>query len=327
MDIIRLALNVDPLERKGRANKLNLGASFAGFGGSLGVERNPGRHEIGINTVNDAIALFRAACERFSPGFVVVIDEFDQLDQPEEHSKFALLLKQLSDQKIPVRLIFCGIADSIEKLFSQHGSIFRQVHCEMVDRLTLQACLEIMEDASKALKIEIRNDFKFRIAQISDGFPAFVHLISEKVLTATFDRESDAVTQESYEQGILEAIGSVELTLKRDYENALHRNTHKYEHVIWAIANDRLLDVNVDMIWSQYNSICDQLRIKPVTRTNINTKLNQLANEQYGRLLSKPRRSNYTFTEKMMRAYARLRAERHGCHLGPENPALIARQA
>lgn len=322
-DIIRMTLSTDPLERKGQT-KFNFGATIGGYGGNIGVERNPNREQIQIESVNDALGYFRSACERFPPGFVVVIDEFDQLTRADEHGRFALLLKQLSDQKIPIRLIFCGIADSIEKLFSQHASIFRQVHCELIDRLSLQACLEIMEDASKALKIDMRNDFKYRIAQISDGFPAFVHLISEKVFTATFDRSSHSVTQEAYEQGILEAIGSVELTLKRGYENALHRNTHKYEHVIWAVASDKLLDVNIDMIWKHYNTICDQLRMRPVTRSNVTTKLNQLAQTQYGNLLAKPRRSNYTFNEKMMRAYARLRAERHGCLLGPENPALVA---
>jgi Cdc6-like AAA superfamily ATPase len=326
-DILRIALSVDALEKKGRTSKVNFGASLAGYGANIGVEKAPGRLEFEIKSVNDATALFKAACERFPPGFVIVIDEFDQLKQAEEHARFALLLKQLSDQKVPVRLIFCGIADSIEKLFSQHGSIFRQVHCELVDRLGIQACLEIMDDAASALKIEMRDDFRYRIAQISDGFPAFVHLISEKVFTATFDRNSTRVTQESYEQGILEAIGSVELTLKRDYENALHRNTHKYEHVIWAVAGDQYLDVNVDMIWKHYNFICDELRIKAVTRANLTTKLNQLSQEKYGNLLTKPRRSNYTFSEKMMRAYARLRAERHGCHLGPENPALQKRSA
>jgi hypothetical protein len=288
------------------------------------MERTKERGQIEIKTVNDAIAHFKSVCSRFSPGFIVVIDEFDQITNEEDHGRFALLLKQISDQKIPVRLIFCGIADTIEKLFSHHASLFRQVHCEMVDRLSLQACLEIMEDASNALKIEMRNDFKYRIAQISDGFPAFVHLIAEKVFTATYDRTLTSVTQEAYEQGIVEAIGSVELTLKRGYEDALHRNTHKYEHVIWAVAGDKLLDVNVDMIWKHYNSICEQLGIDPVTRPNLATKLNQLAQLKYGNLLTKPRRSNYTFTEKMMRAYARLRAEKNGCLLGPENPALVS---
>lgn len=323
-DVIRIALNVNPLEKKGQS-KFNLGASVAGYGGNISLERGRGQAEIQIASVNEAVSYFRSACEKFTPGFVVVLDEFDQLTDTEEHRRFALLLKQVSDQKIPVRFIFCGIADTIEKLFTQHASIFRQVHCELVDRLGLQACLEIIEDASTALKIDMRNDFKYRIAQISDGFPSFVHLIAEKIFTATFDRNDHAVTQESYEQGILEAIGSVELTLKRDYENALHKNTHKYEHVIWAVANDRLLDVNTDTIWKHYLDICEQLRIAPVTRSNITTKLNQLSQPKYSNLLSKPRRSNYTFNEKMMRAYARLRAERIGCHLGPENPALTTR--
>lgn len=323
-DVARIALSADLLEKKGQT-KLNFGANFAGYGGTLGVERSQDRHNLQISSVNDAVAYFRTACERFPFGFIVVIDEFDQLAAAEEHNRFALLLKQVSDQQIPIRFIFCGIAETIDQLFSQHASIFRQVHCELVDRLSLQACLEIIEDASKALKIEMRDDFRYRIAQISDGFPAFVHLISEKVFTATYDRRETAVDQDAYEQGILEAIGSVELTLKRSYENALHRNTHKYEHVIWAVADDKLLDVNIDMIWQHYNQICDQMRIAPVTRANVTTKLNQLAQPQYESLLLKPRRSNYTFSEKMMRAYARLRAERHGCHLGPENPGLTAR--
>jgi hypothetical protein len=325
-DVLRVALGVQPLEAKGKSTKVNVGGSFAGYGANLGVEKTPGRPEIEIESVNDAVTFFKAACSRFPQGFIVVVDEFDQLTEPEEHARFALLLKQLSDQKVPVRLIFCGIADSIEKLFNEHGSIFRQVHCELVDRLGMQACLEIMDDAAAALKIKVRDDFRYRIAKISDGFPAFVHLIAEKVFTATFDRGSPVVTQQTYEEGILEAIGSVELTLKRNYESALHRNTHKYEHVIWSVASDEFLDVNVDTIWKNYVSICDELKIKTVTRANVTTKLNQLSKDTYARLLIKPRRSNYSFSEKMMRAYARLRAERHGVQLGPENPGIIKRK-
>jgi hypothetical protein len=321
-DILRIALASDPLEVKGKSSKLSVGGTVAGYGGNVAVEKSQTRNELTINSVNDAVAYFRRACEHFSPGFVVVIDEFDQLRNVEEHNRFALLLKQLSDQNIRIRFIFCGIAETVEKLFSQHESIFRQIHSEQVDRLSLQACLDIIDDAAKALEMGVQSDFRYRIAQISDGFPSFVHLITEKVLTATFDEGASIVTQKSYELGILEAIGSVELSLKRSYENALHRNTHKYEHVIWAVAADKLLEANVDMIWKHYNGICDTLSLPPVTRINMNTKLNHLSQVAYGNLLEKPRRSNYTFSEKMMRAYARLRAERHGCHLGPENPAI-----
>lgn len=321
-DILRIALATDPLETKGKTNKLTLGGSVSGYGANIGLEKSQVRQELTINSINDAIAYFKKACELFSPGFIVVIDEFDQLTNIEDHKRFALLLKQLSDQNVRVRFIFCGIAESIEKLFSQHESIFRQIHSEQVERLSLQAGLDILDDAAAALKMEIQDNFRYRIAQISDGFPSFVHLISEKVLTATFDEGYTAVNQKTYELGIMEAIGSVELSLKRSYETALHKNTHKYEHVIWAVAADELLEANVDMIWAHYSAICDKTGINPVTRINLNTKLNQLSQVAYGNLLAKPRRSNYTFSEKMMRAYARLRAERQGCELGPENPGI-----
>lgn len=319
-DIIKAALRVDPLEKKGQ-NKLSLGANLATLGGAnIGFERGSQPISIDIGSVNDAILYFQGAAKKFLPGFVVLIDEFDQLSDPLEHRKFATLIKQLSDQRLPIRLIFCGIAESIDRLFAEHESIFRLIHSENVDRLAFQACLDIISDAAIHLKIPIDKGYMYRIAKISDGFPYFVHLICEKIFTVAFDRELSKVDSEAYADGIDQAITSVEFSLKRTYENALHKNTRKYEHVIWAVANHRLLDVNIDDIWSSYVGICDKISISPVRRENIITKLNQLTQPAYGEMLKKPRRSNFTFSEKMMRAYARLRAERVGCSLGPENP-------
>jgi len=319
-DIIRQALRISPLERKGQT-RLNLGGSLAELGGlNLGFERNADRPNFSLSTVSDAVMYFRAAVEKLGIGLVIVIDEFDQLPSGAEHAKFASLVKQISDQRIDCRLIFCGIADTIETLFSEHESIFRQMHSEKVDRLPLQARVDIIEAAANALEMTIANTFKFRIAQVSDGFPSFVHLLAEKVFTACYDDNGSDVQRVHYEQGITDAINSVEVALKRSYEDALHRNTKKYEHAIWALAADKLLEANFDTILGHYREISSSLGIEPVNRNNLNTKLNQLCTPTYGRLLSKPRRSNFTFSEKMMRAYARLRAERAGLELGHEAP-------
>lgn len=320
VDIIRQALQISPLERKGQT-RLNLGASFTPLGGlNFGIERNPQNPNITVSSVSDAVLYLKETLRKIGIGIIVVIDEFDQLKSPAEHNKFASFVKQISDQRIDCRLIFCGIADTVEKLFSEHESIFRQIHSEKVDRLQLQARVDIIEAASAALDIKINSTFKYRIAQISDGFPSFVHLISEKVFTKAFDNENGEVSRTDYEEGIREAITSVEVTLRRNYENALHRNTKKYEHAIWALASDKLLEVNYETIKDHYVEICKELKIEPVSMNNLNTKLNQLCTDQYGPLLVKPRRSNYTFLEKMMRAYSRLRAEDAGIELGKEAP-------
>lgn len=317
--IIRQALQISPLERKGQT-RLNLGATVFGTGGSFGIDRNSDKRVVSIESVSDAIEYFRSAIRELGIGLVVVVDEFDQLHSAEEHAKFASLVKQSSDNKIDLRFIFCGIADTVEALFSEHESIFRQMHSEKIDRLPLQPRIDIINSASEVLEIEIQATHKYRIAQISDGFPSFVHLLSEKVFTAAFHRDLDLADQDAYKDGIDTAISSVEVTLRKRYEDALHKNTKKYEHVIWALAADKLLEANVDTIWNYYKQICDDLEEETVSRNNFTTKLNQFCKEEYAKILDKPRRSNYTFNEKMMRAYARLRAERQGCELGRETP-------
>lgn len=322
LDIVRRALAIDPLEKKGQT-KLAIGGGLPQLGSAnFSFDKNYTPNEIRINNVSDAISYLDAACKRFTFGFTVLVDEFDQLKNQQCHARFANLLKQVNDQGLSVKFIFCGIAETVEDLFSSHESIFRQIHTTSVDPLPLQARIDILDDAAEALQISLRSDFKYRISQISDGFPSFVHLIAEKVFTCAYDRNGCDVDRDSYDEGLIEAVQSVEFKLKRAYENALHKNTHKYEHVIWAAAGHKFFDVNVDIVWNNYIDVCHQIGEQPLGRANINTKLNQLTTPEYGSILEKVRRSNYTFTEKMMRGYARLRAERHGCVLGEENPGL-----
>lgn len=318
-DILVGAFDINPLEKKGQARFQIQGGMPGILSASYGRDTERARQPLVVGTVNEAITYLKSAVSQFSQGFTIVLDEFDQLSNPTCHKKFATLIKQLSDQRIPIRIIFVGIAETIDSLFAEHESIFRQVHSEEVERLLPQACLDILTDAEAALEIRLKDSFRYRIAQISDGFPYFVHLMAEKIFTASYDVDESTVSLESYHKGLEDALASVEFSFKKTYDDALHRNTKKYEHVTWAAASDKLLDVNVEQIWLSYQKICSQIDVAPVKRANMQSKLSQLTTPQYSSILKKTRRSNYTFAEKMMRAYARLRAAQSGCILGPEN--------
>ena len=160
----------------------------------------------------------------------------------------------------------------------------------------------------------------YRIGAVSDGFPSFVHLVSEKVLTATFDGGHLETDGSDYEKGLEDAVRSVELTLKRTYEKGVHRNTKKLETIVWAIASDKFLDVNVEGVWNQYRKLCQMLNMTPDPRERVAQRLGLLCKLEYGPILIRQRHANYAFKEKMMRAYARLRAEYAGCQIGEENP-------
>lgn len=185
-DIISQIVSHDPLATT-KTKQFSLGGTFAGTGGNLGFTTTKGRSDIKVSTVADAISYLVAAGVSEENPITIVIDEFDQIADPSQHGKFANLIKQISDRSIYAKVILCGIADSVQSLFSEHQSIFRQVHATDVQRIGLQARLDIMDDALRALKMSIPRGLQYRIAQISDGFPSFVHLIAEKVITTTFE--------------------------------------------------------------------------------------------------------------------------------------------
>lgn len=298
-------------------NTYAVGANLAGLGGvNFSKGSQPSIPFPEIDSPDRAADLLHHAAKTDGATLFVLVDEFEWFTEAGERKKFASLLKQISDQHIQVRFILCGIADSVEGLFDAHESVFRQMHTEKLDRLELQPRLDIINAAASALQMTVPDGYKFRVAQISDGFPSFVHLLAEKILTATYDADRTLVTPVDYDDGLRQAISSVGVTLGNTYDNTLHRNTKKYEHAIWAVASSNMLVVSVDEVWRRYEEIVKELNVKAVSRKNINTKLVQLTGKDYGPLLKKPRRSNYEFKEKMMRAYARLRAEEAGMQLG-----------
>ncbi len=56
-----------------------------------------------------AVEALNYLTERYSDNTVIVIDEFDLIRSEEQRARFGVLLKQLSDGDVPVRIIFTGL--------------------------------------------------------------------------------------------------------------------------------------------------------------------------------------------------------------------------
>jgi uncharacterized protein len=130
---------------------------------------------------NAAVQALSEISERREGTTIVVIDEFDRISSDDERTHFADLIKQIGDQQIDIRFIFCGVADSLDKLLGAHESCFRYLAGILVSRLPWEARWEIIDGAAAAFGITVNDHPRFRIAAISDGFPHFVHLVSEKL--------------------------------------------------------------------------------------------------------------------------------------------------
>jgi hypothetical protein len=332
--VVAAALDQDPLETERKLESQRDGGFDVGVfkaGGSAIETKSYGSVPIPRDP-NEALSLLNKVASFKKKRFCFIVDEFDQLENRDAHLQLGLLAKLIADSGSNSKFIFCGVADNIQQIFKAHPSTLRLFEAIEVNRLGLQACFDIMQDVEERLGIKIERETQFRIAQISDGFPYFIHLIVEKTIWRWFfDPHSspNSTSPEHYEKGLIDASRSAAVELREPYEEAANKYALDGELLIWALATGNLLEKQIKVIAKDFVGIFDTYdsNAKPdccLNQNQIAARLIHFMEDRYGRMVIRPRRSYYAFSEKRMRGYARLRAELQGFSLRPDHP-LISR--
>jgi hypothetical protein len=231
-------------------------------------------------------------------------------------SRFAELLKALGDRNSKAKLIFTGVASSLDELLESHGSAHRQLDTIPLDRLSYQPRIDIVKRALDAFDTSADDSVIYRIASVSNGFPYYVHLMTEHLLWAWYeDKSADSIEMLHLHKAFADACDAVHAELRRPYEQAT-RGRELAGYVSWAAADAYDLERTNDAIWSSYRQICEDLLAVPLERSKISDQLRKLRDDSHGRVLSvdSARKLN-RYTEPMVRGYVRMVAARHNIHL------------
>jgi hypothetical protein len=301
--------------------------SFSRFGINVGAKIIT---EEGLSaepsSVNEAVRLMGFLCESYAKSPVIVIDEFDQIASKDEQINFTNFIKQVSDKHVPVRFIFCGIGESVSAIMSAHGSADRYFHTVALSQLPWEARFDIVTGAANGLGIEIDDNTVYRIARISDGFPHYVHFVSEKLFWQVFRACNEGkVTGQLFEGAMADASQSMEMRLRGPYETATMKYTKDYECVLWAAADGHELKRRSTDIYDSYLRIMTARHTEPLDRDKFNQRINGLKQKAHACILTGSRQGWYEFTEKMIRGYVRLRAEQEGIILEVDHPTMRRR--
>ena len=279
-----------------------------------------------IRSTGDAVALLEQIAEKREGNTAVVIDEFDAISDAGERNKFAALLKQMGDRSVNLKFIFTGIGKSLDELLGAHQSSYRQLESVELPRLGWEARREIVQAAADAFNLELDNNVNWRIAMVSDGFPYYIHLITEKILWAAFSAEETVTGIDSalFSQGLADAILSTSAELKRPYEKAVVHHP-ELEDLVWATADHDDLIRSLGAIFESYEVITGKRPDGRQTfdRTKFSTQIRKLKGTAYGSVLvqEEDRPGWYSYREKMLRGYVRMQAEANGVELTGERPA------
>lgn len=329
-DILDEAINRDPTV-KSRIGEVGIGIEKFGINASGKVTVETGRPET-ASSVNEAVRLMKFLCAAYTPDPVVIVDEFDLIEDKQEQIYVTNFIKQVSDQHLNVRFLFCGIGDSVDKIMAAHGSADRYFHVEGLAPLPWEARFEILGYAARELGIEIDQHTIIRIARISDGFPYYIHFIAEKLFWRVFNAKNGGkVTGSIFEDAMGDAAQSMDMRLRGPYEKATQKYRNEYEPVLWAVADGHEFRRPSATINDSYLRIMERLKIvtgrdwEILERDKFNRRIGSLKQESHDCILIGNRQGWYEFREKMIRGYVRLRAEHAGITLEADHPTTPRR--
>ncbi|HUW53439.1 MAG TPA: ATP-binding protein [Rhodanobacter sp.] len=259
--------------------------------------------------IEEAAQRLSAAFNIYSKTTVAVIDEFDRIPESSERNKFAELIKAIGDRKSGVKLIFTGVASALDELLESHGSAHRQFDTIELDRLAYQARLDIIKKALTELGIYADDSVIYRIANVSNGFPYYVHLLSEHLLWAWFeDSNAEEITLDHLHKAFARATSAVHVELRRPYDDAT-RGRDQAGYVLWSVADAFDLERTSEAIWRSYIQICDTLGVPALDRAKFAAQLRKLRDTSHGSILeATPGRRLHRFSEAMVRGYVRMAA-------------------
>ena len=288
------------------ARQGTIGLGAMGIGGSRRVRRSF-RRIVAHQQITPRMLL-----EQFSKDQgLIIIDEYDRVEDENTHTRMAELLKHFSDAASETRIMLVGVAETLTQLIGEHESLSRSLAQIKLDRMSLEELTDIVRRGESHLKATVKNTVVHRIVRLADGFPYFVHLIcrhaahlaAEQLLHPGVDTRV-VIAEDEYAGGLHDALSNAEHTLSEQYAQSVittRRHSEKFALVLWGMALDDASDVQVQDIARNAGFFHPE----EFKAASFNWTLRELSSDKRGSMLTKVREGYYRFTNPLMRPYIR----------------------
>ena len=240
---------------------------------------------------------------------IIIIDDFERIEESKSRREFADLIKKLSDNNVPTTLMIVGIGDNVEELITSHESIQRNMVEIKVPRLRNAEIRGIIDTGMIALDIEIEDSVSEQIVEFSANFPHYTHLLCEGAVYSLIksiernERDTFLISTEEVVDSILYAIKNTQHSISQAYESAVRniRESPRFKYTLYAIASWPKEPVS-------YREICQwvgEVVKAPNGFVNVSHQLEVLAKAG---ILKKVSKGFYRFKNPILKAFVILKA-------------------
>lgn len=237
---------------------------------------------------------------------VVILDEFDRLDEPVK-KVFADLIKNLSDNAVENTIILIGVGGSVDEIIKEHQSVTRALKQILMPRMTNDEIKSIINTGLTKLHMTIVIETLNQIALLCQGLPHYAHLIGLFATRDAIDNNSLNISAEHLTRAIEKAINGCQQTIKTAYHQGI-RSAHKDSIFAEVLLSCALAHVN-DLGEFAAQDVCEPLgkiMKKDYGIPSFARHLSEFTGEKHGKILVKygeSRRIRYKFSDPLMQPF------------------------
>ena len=268
----------------------------------------PMKDEFSDLTLDDVFDTLRGDDTR---KLILIVDEFDRIEDPDVDSLFADTIKTLSDFNVDTTLILVGVADDVDDLIAEHESINRCLVQIPLPRMPLDELKEILIAGIEAVGMEISQDAISQVCTVSLGLPHYVHALGLTSGRVAIDGRRTDIDTGDVRSAMNTLVSESQQTILRQFDMAVAspRRQNFYFQVLLACAlspTDQLGYFRPADVREPYSHIMGQRQdIASFAR-----HLQGLCTDNRGAVLHRfggPRRYRYRFSDPIMQPYVLMR--------------------
>lgn len=266
---------------------------------------------------------------------VIVIDEFDKVDNADVRTLMANVLKNLSDYAVNATVVLVGVADDIGDLLDEHASLSRCIEQILMPRMSNIEMREILNKRLPRLGMKIEGDALWKIVTLARGLPSYVHLLGLYATQDAIRMRRLTITEKNVDAAIKRALEKSQESIQREYAAATHTNRSDtlFSEVLLACAlaktDDRGL-FSPNSVVAPLQRIMDRPEL---TIANFQNHLKKFISDERRNILVRrgsPRAYKFRFRDPMMQPFIVMKgvesglidASALGVLSSPEEPEL-----
>ena len=169
---------------------------------------------------------------------IVIIDEFDRVQDANTRLLMTDTIKLFSDSDTRSSVVLVGVGQSIEDLVSSHQSISRNLDYVSVDPMGPEELAAIIRNGFASANLQFEDGLDFKIAQLSQGYPHYTHLLGLWAGRNAAGRGSDQVISADLKAAIPDSIQNTAGSTRMEYHQATDSNqpNNLFKQVLLACA-------------------------------------------------------------------------------------------